>query len=423
MQSLPPLVPQPFSPRYGEAFHCIGGDCEDTCCQSWTVPVDKQTYEKYQGFIPGNLAEITRQYVTINDLNAPDALYARIQMMPSGLCPFFTADRLCNIQQEAGPDYLSATCSIYPRALNSVDGEMEASLNLSCPEAARQVLLDPSFMEKQPEDSETFRTDQFARLANTETGNLYKPYRYFHEVRACLVAILRYSRLPLWRRVALLGELCASLHGVTGENEAHAMPVLLNKYHAMLEDDSFPDHVSAVELQPALRLDVILRLTDLRMRTEPQGIRFRETFETFLEGIGYSSESTPESDLQNFVHAEAAYLRPFLDRHPFIMENYLLNHIFRTLFPFGREASAHHSPQSIPDEYVLLAAQYFWINGLLIGITGRYREELTTAHVIKAIQSFSRAVDHDIDHRGRMLDYLGSRSLADTQSIVALLKS
>ena len=41
---------QTIQPRYGSAFHCIGGECEDSCCDGMSVLVDKTTYEMYQAF-------------------------------------------------------------------------------------------------------------------------------------------------------------------------------------------------------------------------------------------------------------------------------------------------------------------------------------------------------------------------------------
>ena len=38
-------------------------------------------------------------------------------------------------------------CSAYPRVMNVVDDVLQRSLDLSCPEAARMVLLDPNPME------------------------------------------------------------------------------------------------------------------------------------------------------------------------------------------------------------------------------------------------------------------------------------
>jgi len=119
-----------------------------------------------------------------------------------------------------------------------------------------------------------------------------------------------------------------------------------------------------------------LRLIDQRIRPGSCAPRFLECFAMVLEGIGYSPESTAVSDVQHYVEAEAGYCKPFFERHPHILENYLLNYIYRTLFPFGREASAHYTPQSIFGEYMLMLAQFALIRGLLIGVAGRTREEI-----------------------------------------------
>ena len=43
------LKPSPrLQPSYYGAFRCVGSVCEDTCCTGWRVPVDKETFEKYQ---------------------------------------------------------------------------------------------------------------------------------------------------------------------------------------------------------------------------------------------------------------------------------------------------------------------------------------------------------------------------------------
>ena len=28
-------------------FKCIGGECEDTCCQGWDIEIDKDTFDEY----------------------------------------------------------------------------------------------------------------------------------------------------------------------------------------------------------------------------------------------------------------------------------------------------------------------------------------------------------------------------------------
>src|ERR1700722_6741612 len=132
-----------YRPTYAAAFRCIGSDCEDHCCGDWDIPLDKSTYAKYKQFPPEKLGSVVSNFVLVNEIGAPDGLFAHIYRAPSGLCPFFGTDHLCGVQKEYGPQLLSATCSVFPRSLSHVEGILEGSLSLSCPEAARNVLLNP----------------------------------------------------------------------------------------------------------------------------------------------------------------------------------------------------------------------------------------------------------------------------------------
>jgi len=122
------------------------------------------------------------------------------------------------------------------------------------------------------------------------------------------------------------------------------------------------------------------------------------------------------------VEAEARCCRPFFERHPHVLENYLLNYVYRTLFPFGREASAHHTPQSVFGEYLLMVMQFVLINGLLIGMAGRYREEFGEAHVVKLVQSFSKAVEHNPSYLKEINKFIEDRKLGTLEGLVILLK-
>ena len=84
---------QKIQPFYGSAFHCIGTECEDSCCHGMSVLVDKKTYEGYQAFPEEKLGALVKQYVSILPVGATDSLYAKIQPDASGRCPFLSAER------------------------------------------------------------------------------------------------------------------------------------------------------------------------------------------------------------------------------------------------------------------------------------------------------------------------------------------
>jgi lysine-N-methylase len=419
------MTPQilPIQPRYGGAFHCIGGECEDSCCHGMSVLVDKKTYEKYQAFPQERLGSLVQKYVSINMTGASDSLYARISPNSSNRCPFLSTESLCGVQKEYGSDHLSATCSTYPRALNRVENDLEISLYLSCPQAARQVLLDENATQKVGDTSTGhYRTDQFSRLATASSSSLYKPLGYFWEVRELVVAVIQDRGRPMWQRLFLLGMLSKRLDAVTSAERDGSVPEILGSYREIVATGALRDKMEKIPSQPAVQLDMVLRLIDQRIRSGSCGARFLECFKMFLEGIGYSSDSTAESDVQHYVEAEARYCQPFFERQPHILENYLLNYIYRTLFPFGREASAHHTPQSIFGEYILMLAQFTLIRALLIGMAGRYREEFCEDHVIRVVQSFSKAVEHNPNYLKEISRFMEDRNLGNPQGVAALLK-
>jgi len=412
---------QKIQPLYGSAFHCIGTECEDSCCHGMSVLVDKKTYEVYQAFPENRLGDSVKRYVSILPAGATESLYAKIQPDASGRCPFLSAERLCEVQKEYGSELLSATCSTYPRALNSVEDEFEVSLYLSCPQAARQVLLDADATRAMGDArSDHFRMDQFSRLTSGD-GPIHKPTRYFWEVRDLVVAMIQDRRRPLWQRLFLLGMLCKRLNEV-GAEEEDAVPEILSSYWEIVASGALHDKLEKVLAQPAVQLDVVLRLIDHRIRAGSCGQRFLECFNEFLQGIGYSAGSTSASDAFHYVEAEAKYCAPFFAAHPHILENYLLNYVYRTLFPFGREASAHITPQGIFDEYMLMVTQYALVYGLLVGVAGHAREAFGEEHVVRLVQSFSKAVEHSPSYLKEINQLIASRGLGGPQGIAALLR-
>jgi lysine-N-methylase len=409
-------------PQYGRRFQCAGGACEDTCCHGWSIPVDKQTYEKYQLLPAGSIRSVVDTHVSTVPSASTDTLYATIKLTSEKECPFLTAERLCGLQKEHGNDYLSATCSIYPRVLNQVEGQLEVSLYLSCPEAARSVLLDSSF--ENPDSavlSPHYRTDQFSRLAQNGEGTPHKPFRYFMQVRSCLVALLRDRNRPLWQRLFLIGMLSKQLDEVSSPEMEDKVPVILKAYHQIIAIGSLRSELAKLPSNPSAQLDIVLRMADLANRSGVSGKRFKECFQDFIDGIGYTSESTPAQDLERYMKAGNTYCGPFLDRHPFVLENYLLNYIFRTLFPFGREASTHFSPKTVFREYIMMASQYVLVHGLLIGISGHLGLSFDEDVVVKTIQAFSKTVEHSPSYQEQILALMEDRRLADMNGIAAIL--
>jgi lysine-N-methylase len=407
---------QPIGSRDASGFHCIGAACEDTCCHGLNVSLDKTTYERYRGLPVGHFRSLAEEYVVINTVGGNDNLYGKITMTPSRTCAFFSTDRLCSLQKEFGPEYLSTTCSIYPRVRNEI-GTLETSLHLSCPEAARLVLL-ATRTEKTGQEATPVGYANQDSEADHPTST---PHRYLLEVRSFVIELIEKRAYPLWQRLVLLGLVCDRLDMLSLEEKEEEIPQVLRVYRELLATDVFRGVLNSLRNQPAVRLDTVLRLTDQCVRANANNKRLVDCFQIFLQGIDYSPESRLESDTQHYIEAEDRYYRPFLRTHEYLLENYLIHYVLKNLFPFGRRGSSSYVPQSIFTEYELMTAHYVLVNGLLTGMAGHYKADFNEGHVVKLIQAFSKTVEHSPVLLSDIATYLQGRDPDRIKRIAALL--
>ena len=414
----------PIQPSYAASFVCIGADCEDPCCHGWNIPVDRETYERYGQFPPEGLGGKVAQYVSIKGGDADPSQYAELRMTGSGACPFYGADRLCGIQKEYGGQLLSASCSIYPRVLNQVEGVLEGSLMLSCPEAAKKILLvENSTRQSGDLLAADFRKDIVYRLPQVGAAALYKPVDGYKAVREWLVRMVQDRSRPLWQRLLLVGSLCKRLSEISAPNAGAAVSDILAEYRQILGTDWANAELEKMQTHAGARLKIILRLTGLVAREISTGERYRNTCRMFTEGIGLAPDANSGAELEGFQQAELGYYLPFLEKRPFILENYLLNYMFQTLFPFGRDGSVNFIQRDVFDEYLLMTTQFGWVVGLLIGVAGFYKEQFAEEHVVQTIQSVCREVEHAQPLLTTMLEFLRAYSLDNMAGMALLLKS
>lgn len=122
-----------IKPKYYDKFHCLAGDCPDSCCQEWTVVVDEASASCYQT-LDGPLGQELRAAMAEDD---GDII---LTLRPDGRCPMWREDGLCRIQAQLGKDALCETCHQFPRLRHDYGDFVELGLELSCPEAARLIL-------------------------------------------------------------------------------------------------------------------------------------------------------------------------------------------------------------------------------------------------------------------------------------------
>ncbi|MCR4673574.1 MAG: flagellin lysine-N-methylase, partial [Lachnospiraceae bacterium] len=118
-----------------EKFHCMADKCPTSCCKGWVLPVDDETYKKYE-HLPGLVGRHIRFHIS-------KIKGVRVIRRQFGRCPFLNSDKMCQFQAGGHPELMPLVCRTYPRETICFDKEARCTLVLSCPAVARLFIDNP----------------------------------------------------------------------------------------------------------------------------------------------------------------------------------------------------------------------------------------------------------------------------------------
>lgn len=404
---------------YYNEFSCIGGTCEDSCCIGWRVDIDKQTFKKYKGNKHQILGPLFKSGVKKNDTSPTNECYGVISLDEQGNCVFLDQEKLCKIQKNLGAEALSPVCANYPRNANRLGDQIEYSLGISCPEVARLVLL-----RKEPlQFVEVRRNPLLAGYGalthhNWERGE-ENPGKLplINDLRALTIGILQNRIIHIDARLMMLGLFLESADRAIGrrfENLEENLPDILGEYARLLPHAAvIQQELDKIEPDIALKLSVFVDIVGALMPKLNKG-RFSECLNEASEGLAFKAEN-PKSDREivDFIQdINASICVPFFQNNPQIIENYLVDYVFRTLFPLRYNSMLLHFREMV--------CNYLILKLLLLGMAA-FHKKLDAQLVIKLIQSFTRVSAHNSSYLTTVISTLEKRNLEGFRALLALL--
>ncbi|WP_426454771.1 flagellin lysine-N-methylase [Paenibacillus sp. S-38] len=375
-------------PEYVKRFTCIGGACEDTCCSGWTVNIDEQTYKKYRKVKHPEFKSRLQDHVVKNKHNPTPNFAARMKLEQSR-CSFLNTENLCDIQLNLGESFLCTTCSVYPRRTNKVNGLLEQSLSVSCPEAARLVMLNPEgILFEQHQD----KRDSFKWISadiETRGGSVSDWRSFFEEYRYVTISILQNRAYTLEERLLITGLMYSELQECVSGNKLQDIPDVLGNYLRCLEDGTFHGAFDEVSKRLDIQLRICRELVVLGLKHTPGSVRYLECSRDMMSGLGIGDEAEDKQIEESYGRAYAAYYEPFMQEHGYMLENYLVNYVFKNVMPLDSS--------SLFESYTRMIMHYSLIKIHMVGIAGHV-QGLTTDTVIKLIQSISKTFEHSVEY-------------------------
>jgi lysine-N-methylase len=290
-------------------------------------------------------------------------------------------------------------------------------LHLSCPEAARLVLSGPESMNliERVEEQEPERSGSVTSIASELGADMP------HRVRALVIEAIRERSLPMWQRIVSLGFALESLASV----EAKQATAVMEEHLRVMREGLFQKVMAEWKPDPAFQLEIVLDLVVARLGSDYTAPRFKECFGDFMNGLAWTAESTMEELGVRYSEAASRHFLPFIGRHEHLLENYLVNYIFRTMFPYRRKLANQtfamdSGLESMRNAWLVLSIHYAIIRTLLTGMAARYQGEMSMTHAIKLVQSYSKAFLHDTAFETNAIAYM-EKNVKDPGSAVGVL--
>jgi lysine-N-methylase len=244
---------------------------------------------------------------------------------------------------------------------------------------------------------------------------------FFWALRSFSLAVITDPRYPLWQRLFILGSFSGRLGDVVTQNRGGLLPKLLNDYSEIIVEKRLQTALEGIPSNPLPQLEVALKFVD-RALINMNSRSYAECRSEFLDGIQYDPEKPISSCIPAYTEACARYYRPFMDAHPSMLENYLVDYVLSRCFPMSRNGRVLElgDPKGA---YFMMCIHFAVIQTMLIGLAGHYRKEFGTEHVIKLVYSFSRMVEHNAKFLDDVKTYLADANLMNPSGMAILLKN
>ncbi|MBP7619204.1 MAG: flagellin lysine-N-methylase [Geothrix sp.] len=369
-------------PVYATRFACTGGACEDTCCQGWTVTLDKKSFLQYQSTPDPILRPLVARHVQRNPESRSADDYGCIKLCEDAgrSCPFLNEARLCLLYERLGEKALSSTCADYPRGVFRIGDLHQLTLSLSCPEAARQALL----------REDAFELVGHPHTVNSETVLPVTPkfgltVETMDEVRTLNYQLLQSRNIPVEDRLKLVGLFCSRLEERLRIRKLGSVPQLVAEFDADLKSGAALAVVRGERPSAQAQLVAALFAEGRKIAHSPHA---DAVLDEIARGWGIQQGRCPEGDeLAQTFEAGLARLEPALAAIPWLLEHFLLNEALREYFPWSCGSPWQH--------YKWLTVRFALTRFMLVGRAMAQETPLTSEELAETVQVSCRCFAHN----------------------------
>ena len=371
------MIVNTFIPKYMEKFKCIGSECTDTCCAGWDINIDENSLERYKNST-GVLKRLVNGKFLVGDTN-DDFFNAGYMILKDGsMCPFLNENMLCDIHGGVGEENLCITCKSYPRIFNIVDGIYEKSALASCEEICRLALMSKEKMEFIEVDENLDEDNiEIRRIIDTEAfAGTESLIQYFWEIRILSINIIQCSEYSIDERLSILKRFYSKIDSLKLEGDWEGLEEFFEDYSKGIFN--YQEYIKE-SLKVDESFSAIIGDNDIIKKIRSP--RLKKYAEDYRNNILLDRNK----DLYNDITEK---IEEILKDYAYVMENYLVNQIFKDLIPFNKGEDMMESVNVLINTYKL-------IKEYLKGRIYKSKERIMAEDVVSVIQAISKDLEHN----------------------------
>ncbi|HEY2901944.1 MAG TPA: flagellin lysine-N-methylase, partial [Polyangia bacterium] len=189
-----------------ESFACLAERCEDSCCRDWTIPIDRESFERMRQAMtatPEGRERLVRLVVVGQSPRHPGGM-AALKVSDQGACTMLGTDQHCGVQTDFGEAALPTPCSIFPRTALAVAGRLEVGGDLACPEVSRLVLLAKNGPDLGDSQRSLMPRAYVGKVINPDASDAYA--HHLPAVRELLLGLFGRENHPLGARLVFAAD-------------------------------------------------------------------------------------------------------------------------------------------------------------------------------------------------------------------------
>ncbi|WP_300890267.1 flagellin lysine-N-methylase, partial [uncultured Clostridium sp.] len=198
---------------------------------------------------------------------------------------------------------------------------------------------------------------------------------FIWDIRINSINIIQNRKFSIEERLGILKSFYNKIDEYHNEKDFAAIEQLLEEYN---EGNIEFDSLKTLNLNESN--EFYLSLLDEKLVKNIRSVRLKECIKE------YEKEILKVDDIAKYINDEKGILK-LIDKYSYILENYLVNQIFKDLLPFNKGENLNLSIN-------LLINTYKIIKSYIIGIALN-NKEVNEDLILRVIQSLSKDIEHN----------------------------